>query len=68
MLLVKIDEYIGFCLHRRSYLLGSPVNKVVLRGILYYGGYRRTCSDCGFEASSCTEIQKGNVEKTKLTV
>ena len=24
-MLVKIDEYIGFCVHRRSYLLGSPV-------------------------------------------
>ena len=23
--MVKIDEYIGFCVHRRSYLLGSPV-------------------------------------------
>ena len=23
--MVKIDEYVGFCLHRRSYLLGSPV-------------------------------------------
>ena len=23
--LVKIDEYIGFCVHRRSYLLGSSV-------------------------------------------
>ena len=22
---MKIDEYIGFCVHRRSYLLGSPV-------------------------------------------
>ena len=26
ILLVKIHEYIGFCVHRRSYLLGSPVN------------------------------------------
>ena len=25
ILLVKLDEYIGFCVHRRSYLLGSPV-------------------------------------------
>ena len=25
-MLVKIYEYIGFCVHRRSYLLGSPVN------------------------------------------
>ena len=25
-MLVKIDEYIVFCVHRRSYLLGSPVN------------------------------------------
>ena len=24
-MLVKIDEYVGFCVHRRSYLLGSPV-------------------------------------------
>ena len=26
ILLVRIHEYIGFCVHRRSYLLGSPVN------------------------------------------
>ena len=25
-MLVKIDEYLGFFVHRRSYLLGSPVN------------------------------------------
>ena len=25
ILLLKIDKYIGFCVHRRSYLLGSPV-------------------------------------------
>ena len=27
ILLVKIDEYVGFCVHRRSYLLGSPVTE-----------------------------------------
>ena len=29
-MLVKIDEYIGFCFHRRSYLLGSPVIRYLL--------------------------------------
>ena len=26
-----MDEYIGFCFHRRSYLLGSPVNRALVK-------------------------------------
>ena len=36
MLFVKIYEYVGFCVHRRSYLLGSPV--IVQLGDVPYVG------------------------------